>query len=418
MVFTSLKRIARPALAVLLFGCGGATDAPDGAQPRPATIGKLSGDGQVAIASTALAANPTVEVIDSAGRPVAGVLVSFNVVDGDGWVVTSPQVTDAAGRASTTWYVGPVADHEQELEARTGTLSTRFTATSQRPIVGSPVIGQNSYIEWIPGDLPIVLTAPHGGTLLPTDIPDRTVGTTTRDLNTEELARDVAVAFHARTGKRPHLIICRLSRRKLDANREIVEAAAGNPAAERAWREYHGFIEASAAAVRQVQGIGFYIDLHGHGHDIQRLELGYLVSASKLGLSDAQLALDLTIQSSSLWSIAASTGTSIPALLRGQNSLGALLETLGYSSVPSLANPSPGTNPYFDGGYSTQRHGTAADRRFAGVQIESNFDGVRDTPASRAAFAAALARAVDDFMRIHGLGAASSSRTLGMTSRP
>jgi hypothetical protein len=251
-------RIWRLALAGFLIGCGSSTETPPASQPSPATIRKVSGDQQAAIASMAVAANPTVEVLDSAGRPVAGVTVSFNVIDGDGWVATTAQVTDAAGRASASWYLGPAAPDAQELEAGSGTLVTRFTATSQRPVPGSLLTGLNSYIEWIPGELPLVLSAPHGGTLLPTDIPDRTSGTTTRDLNTEELAREVADQFLARYGKRPHLIICRLSRRKLDANREIVEAAAGNPDAERAWREYHGFIEAAAAEVRRLPGIGFY----------------------------------------------------------------------------------------------------------------------------------------------------------------
>lgn len=198
-------------------------------------------------------------------------------------------------------------------------------------------------------------------------------------------------------------MVCLLHRRKLDANREIVEAAAGNPIAERAWREYHGFIEASASEVRRGPGMGFYIDLHGHGHDIQRLELGYLVSASKLALTDQQLALDLTMQSSSLWPMAVTTGRPFTSLLRGPQSLGAYLEAAGYPSVPSPAQPSPGSNPYFAGGYSTERHGTSADRRFAGVQIEANLDGVRDTGASRAAFAAALVRSIESFLAAQGL---------------
>jgi N-formylglutamate amidohydrolase len=185
------------------------------------------------------------------------------------------------------------------------------------------VTGFNGYVEWIPGDLPIVVTAPHGGTLSPTEIPDRTTGTTTRDLNTDELAHEVVNAFVERFGKRPHLIVCKLHRRKLDANRAIVEAAAGNPVAERTWREYHGFIEASIADVRRGPGTGFYVDLHGHGHDIQRLELGYLVSAAKLALTDQQLALDLTMMSSSLWSIASTSSVSFPSVLRGSSSLGA-----------------------------------------------------------------------------------------------
>ena len=389
-------------LLIAALSCGSqGTAVPS--DPLPAVIQIVSGNGQEATASTAVSSAPTVVVLDSSGQPVQGVTVSFNVLSGNGWVVTSPVITDAEGRAFAVWYVGPNANQPQSLEARVSSLAVEFTSTATRPTAGTAISGSSSHVEWIPGDLPIIITAPHGGTLVPPEIPDRTVGTTTRDLNTEELAREIVAAFAARLGKRPHLIVCLLHRRKLDANREIVEAAAGNAIAERAWREYHGFIEASAAEVRRGTGMGFYIDLHGHGHDIQRLELGYLVNASKLALTDAQLALDLTMQGSSLWPIHVTTGISFPAVLRGSSSLGADLEAAGYPSVPSPANPSPGNNPYFEGGYSTERHGTSADRRFAGLQIEANFDGVRDSAASRSAFATALVRAIESFLGAHGI---------------
>jgi N-formylglutamate amidohydrolase len=393
---------------VAAASCGShGTEVPS--QQQPAAIQIVSGNAQSATAATAVASSPTVVVLDNSGRPIPGASVSFNVLSGGGWVVSSPVISDAQGRSSTAWYMGPTANQTQSIEARVGSLSVTLSATATRPTVGTIVSGANGYVEWIAGDLPLVISAPHGGTLVPGEIPDRTVGTTTRDLNTDELAREVVAAFVARFGKRPHLIVSKLHRRKLDPNREIVEAAAGNPIAERSWKEYHGFIEASAAEVRRTPGMGFYIDLHGHGHDIQRLELGYLVSSAKLALSDAQLALDLTMQMSSLWPMALTTGTSFPALLRGSASLGAFLDAAGYASVPSPSDPSPGVNPYFEGGYSTERHGTSTDRRFAGVQIEANFDGVRDTAASRTAFAAALVRAVESFLGAHGVTLARSS---------
>ena len=140
------------------------------------------------------------------------------------------------------------------------------------------------------------------------------------------------------------------------------------------------------------------MDLHGHGHEIQRIELGYLLNASVLSRDDAQLALSTEARSSSLRAMTISSGLAFAALVRGSSSFGAHLETAGYPSVPSPTNPSPGTAPYFDGGYSTQRYRTSTDNRFAGVQIESNFDGVRDTPSSRAAFATALVTALDSFL--------------------
>ena len=71
---------------------------------------------------------------------------------------------------------------------------------------------------------------------------------TARDRNTQELARAVALAIRELCGGVPHVVINRLHRVKLDANREVVEAAQGNPFAERAWKEHHAFIDAAKHA--------------------------------------------------------------------------------------------------------------------------------------------------------------------------
>ncbi len=131
---------------------------------------------------------------------------------------------------------------------------------------GASCFGRNNYIEYIAGDLPIVVSVSHGGALAPASIPDRTMGTTVTDSNTIELGHAISGAFTARSGRAPHLVLMHLRRTKLDANRELVEGAQGNAEAIQAWGEYHAFIEQAMATVRQRSGTGFYIDLHGHGH--------------------------------------------------------------------------------------------------------------------------------------------------------
>ena len=95
-------------------------------------------------------------------------------------------------------------------------------------------------------------------------------------------------------------------RTKLDPNRSLEEGAQGSPFAELAWAEFHAFIEVAEGTVAGAFGSGLYLDLHGHGHDIPRVELGYLLSAEDLGRPDAELDDP---------SIAA--GSSIRALARG-----------------------------------------------------------------------------------------------------
>jgi hypothetical protein len=262
------------------------------------------------------------------------------------------------------------------------------------PTAGSICLGQNSYAEYDAGDLPIVVSVPHGGSIAPSTIPDR-VGTTVTDTNTIALGRAIVQAFVERTGRAPHLVICLLKRTKLDANRELADAAQGNADAAQAWGEYHGFVDLATSEVVKRYGRGFYIDLHGHGHDKQRLELGYLLTSSTLDLTDAQLDAGGYASSSSLHVLMFFTHASFPEALRGATSLGGLVAPV--ASVPSPGSSSPNGDPYFDGGYSTERH-TAT---LPGVQIESNYTGIRDTAASRASFGTSLAAALATFLSVH-----------------
>jgi hypothetical protein len=263
-------------------------------------------------------------------------------------------------------------------------------------VPGQVCQGTNGYVSYEPGDLPVVISVPHGGSMTPASIPDRTGGTTVTDTNTIELGRAVSDALRARTGRAPHLVICHLRRTKLDANREVLEAAEGRPEAVRAWTEYHAFIERATSDAVARSGGGFYLDLHGHGHPIARLELGYLLPASTLSRSDAALDADGSAAASSLARLVGRGPAPFSEMLRGPSSLGGLLAP-AVPSVPSPAAPSPGADPYFDGGYSTARHTTS----MPGVQIESHFPGVRDSAPNRAAFGAALAEALVAYLGTH-----------------
>ncbi|HRD45478.1 MAG TPA: hypothetical protein PLF78_03235 [Caulobacter sp.] len=281
--------------------------------------------------------------------------------------------------------------------------------------VGRSYFGANGYIEYIPGDAPVILTAPHGGTLRPDSIPDRTkdacggAATVVMDTNTAELVLAMRKSFHDRYGTYPHVIISRISRRKLDANRPLEEAACGNAEAARAFAEWHAFIDAAKSDVIRTSGRGWYMDMHGHGHDIQRLELGYLLKPALLNASDAELDASTAARER--------TGVrgmlrekSLSEILRGRSSLGALYARAGFRSVPSDVDPRPGEAKYFNGGYNTVRHTCGAEAAAAGgttgdaicgIQIESNFKGVRDTPASRKRFGDATAQVLGEYLGAH-----------------
>jgi hypothetical protein len=261
------------------------------------------------------------------------------------------------------------------------------------------------YIEYIAGNMPLIISAPHGGTSLPSELPDRTYGTFDTDMSTDNLAREVRTAVFNRYGRYPHVIICNIDRQKIDCNRDINEGAQGNANTIFAWNEYHTFIQIAKQAVISSAGRGLLIDLHGQGHSIQRLEIGYNTDTGDL-FKPTLTSSDR--YDSSIRELGERSRLTFDQLVRGDLSLGTLLQSRGYPSVPSTTNPNQGTvsgvyNPYFTGGHTVEIYGSKGSKSGAinAIQIECNYTGVRDSSSNRAAFAWALTDALDLYFPLH-----------------
>lgn len=267
---------------------------------------------------------------------------------------------------------------------------------------GRSYFGRRDYVAYVPGELPVILSAAHGGPVRPSEIPDRTYGVTLNDTYSLQLTHEMRSAFRRLTGQAPHMVVVRLHRSKLDANRGIEEAAQGNAYAELAWTEFQDWIGTARSIVADDFGGGLYFDIHGHAHDIRRVELGYLLSASVLNRPDTALDSLAVAARSSIRAIAAASSLRFSQLLRGPVSLGGLYESEGIPVVPGPANPGPGDAAYFRGGYNTLRHGSRnAGEVVSGIQLEHHYPGLRDTGANRRAYARKAARAIRDFMLEH-----------------
>ncbi|MBO6576817.1 MAG: hypothetical protein JJ896_14410 [Rhodothermales bacterium] len=255
------------------------------------------------------------------------------------------------------------------------------------------------FVEVQAGESAVIISAPHGGYLTPDSLADRSCAgcVTVRDSRTQEWARALADELAMRTGVRPHVVINLLARTKLDANREIVEAADGDPWAEVAWQTYHDALEVASDVAVAEWGYGLVLDLHGHGHANPRFELGYLLSASALRESDA--ALDARGAQTSMLALLARSSAAPSALIRGQESLGELLVREGVPATPSATDPAPAEGEaFFSGGYITRRHGSRDGGQVDAVQLEAHFPGARDSEASIARLATDVAEAVANFL--------------------
>lgn len=273
-------------------------------------------------------------------------------------------------------------------------------ATPAPKVPGQSYFGTARHMEYIAGDLPLVLTVPHGGRAQPADLPTRRKGVTVMDANTQELARELVAELERLSGGRVHLILSHLHRSRLDPNREIVEAANGHPGAEQVWREFHAAIEGALAAAVARHGFAFLVDLHGHSHPVARLELGYALAAPQLNRGDKEFDASGVISVSTLSDLHARRGGSAADLIRGPRSLGTLLAAAGLPATPSGPDPQPGNQPFFAGGYIVQRHAAAAGTpKVDGLQIECPRAGVRDTPENRARFGRISAPVLLEFLR-------------------
>lgn len=279
------------------------------------------------------------------------------------------------------------------------------------------LFGHKNYTEYQVGNMNLILSVPHGGSLEPRDIPDREAAcwdaktsscvfshecppgsvqnyekckvSTNQDRYTIEVAQALAEEINKISdGFFPHIIINHLQRFKMDANREKEEACFGIPQAEQAWEEYMGFLTTAKA---QMTG-GLLLDIHGQAHPEWWIELGYTLSKASLNSNTFSAA------SSSIRHLASQlVNVSSKALLAGDRSLGKYIEEQNnsYVCVPSPSHPHPNNGSYYSGGYITKTFGSRNSGTVDAIQLELP-QWVR-APEERHRFCKALARAVMKF---------------------
>ena len=265
---------------------------------------------------------------------------------------------------------------------------------------GKTYWGRKNYIEYVAGDLPIIISSPHGGYLKPSEIPNRTWGVLGLDTGSQEKTLETANYLKQFTGRRPHLIINRLARIKLDANREIKEACQGDKWSEQAWTEYHQFITAARDWVTKRCGKGHYFDFHTNGHSAQWVEMGFLLTATDLNRSDTALNGASYINKSSIRALALAPGSNFAEIVRGPSSLAGLLMSRGYKAVPSPKHPHPAGQGFFSGGYNTRRHGSRTSGVVDGTQVET-YSKFINNEAGRDDYSRKLAQSLRAFMELH-----------------
>ncbi len=229
------------------------------------------------------------------------------------------------------------------------------------------------------GELPIIISAPHGGTGeipgvekrkgegLPTDGARFVTG---RDTGTQELAYDVAAAIRARFGKSAYMVVSKAHRRFLDPNRSR-DLAYEDPDAKPVYDHYHDSLADFCRQVTNRFQSGLLIDLHGQASKSGTVFRGTQNGSTVKHLRDTFGELSHT----------------------GDKSLFAWLQQRGW-----VVDPVPMTDKEqagFTGGYIVQTYGSSKGSVVDAIQLEFGLEYRNEN--RRVETARVLANAVADY---------------------
>jgi N-formylglutamate amidohydrolase len=229
-----------------------------------------------------------------------------------------------------------------------------------------------------PGNLPIILSSPHGGrTEIPNAKPrEQTNGAVlVRDENTAELTLALADAIEHELAARPYVVIARFGRKYADANRAPAEAYT-DPAAAPHYDAYHAALKAACDDVRARWGRGALFDIHGQGKAPNTIIRG---------TADGQTVADLLHRDG------------LPALLGPTSVLGSL-KRAGYALEPDDTTALT-RETRFNGGYIVRTYGSHNGTKIDALQLEFGAD-LRAKPRLPQT-AKDLASAISTFARTH-----------------
>lgn len=208
------------------------------------------------------------------------------------------------------------------------------------------------------GRLPVLVSAPHGGTLkihgveprLGEGLPKGASGFFAgRDGGTEELAKQVVSALECKTGYRPYSVISATHRRYLDPNRPA-EIAYEDEDAKPVYDRYHDSCRAFCRDILAEYRGGILLDLHGQGSSAKTVYRG-------------------TQQGKTVSRLRERFGETAHS---GEESFFGLLKGKGWTVFP---DPFDGREQSgFTGGYIVQAHGSHRPEGLDAIQLEFGAD--------------------------------------------
>jgi N-formylglutamate amidohydrolase len=201
------------------------------------------------------------------------------------------------------------------------------------------------------GNIPIILSAPHGGRTAIPDVEPRKNGgatdfNTVRDENTAELATLIASAIEKRLHGKPYLVIAQFERRFVDVNR-TEEMGVESEKARPYYRAYHRILKDDCNEVAGKWKHGLLLDIHGQAKHPNSLVRG-------------------TNNGQTVESLVKRFG---PQALNGPRSIFGSFEAMGNSIVPA-SQSNDAEDKRFIGGYTVRTYGSHQGGKIDAIQLE------------------------------------------------
>ncbi|KAJ7383208.1 hypothetical protein OS493_030009 [Desmophyllum pertusum] len=199
--------------------------------------------------------------------------------------------------------------------------------------------GFNRYTKYEAGDnnTNIIITAPHGGNLNPSNRVMVKVGqiesrTAVKESIVNVVSGCTVVAQPVEIAKPEYRMIYTLGENWI-ANRDIEEATFHVPDAIKAYQDYNKFISQARSAIT---GRGLLLDIHGQAHKPERTELATFIS--RLNLNKGVYSMEQTSIRNLGKHWCGSDNACFKDFIHGNRSLGYFMNQHGLQAVPSPQN--------------------------------------------------------------------------------
>lgn len=259
------------------------------------------------------------------------------------------------------------------------------------------------YMIFRKGNIPLLLVAPHGGDLKPQWIDNRNCegAVVTQDQYTLGIALQIENELKKRAYQ-PYLVYAKIHRVKVDLNRSLETSHCEDDSSNDLWNEFHKQIESYRNEIIEKFSRGLMIDIHGHGHPNQRIELGYLLNSEQLRSLSTNDSFENSLTSINSLVKNHPENLSLNELIIGENSLGTLLGSEGFPSVPSAQDPAPNLGePFFSGGPNTKLYGSKTRSGVDAIQLELNRQNLRQESEDRIRFSKNFATVILSYLQHH-----------------